>query len=411
MRNQSGRFPAQWTATEIKAFLFPNLQKLDPKLHNALRNQATPALLLLLTLTSLISLFIVVISPFSNIDMLNLIKSVLVLLVFIGGVALFRWGSKTTQYDYYLLLITIFAIATWGVSKDVINFCIDFNRYGVVYIILVFFGMVFMPFPPYVSLILGAYCGLLFTGLWPFFIKSPEGYHYLQHIFKDIMGLEWFDQHIQHVKNRKFHWQFLSAWYLAQYLLFGGVACLYRAANIRSTIRTFLHEEDILKMKAKLTLTKSLMSRAESQHVEFKSSARWDRENKRINKDLEMAVIKTIAGFMNAEGGILFIGVDDHQNVVGIQQDYKTVRKQNLDGYELHLTSLISHYLGKDSFRYVDISFISVEDQDVCAIHIQRGDKPVFVDSLNQAFFVRTGNNTQKLNTKEALEYIKKRFR
>jgi predicted HTH transcriptional regulator len=42
---------------------------------------------------------------------------------------------------------------------------------------------------------------------------------------------------------------------------------------------------------------------------------------------------------MNSEGGTLFIGVYDQGNVIGLENDYKTLKneRQNSDGFELEL--------------------------------------------------------------------------
>jgi hypothetical protein len=59
----------------------------------------------------------------------------------------------------------------------------------------------------------------------------------------------------------------------------------------------------------------------ESSKVELKSSFRHEMKNKQSNpKVLEKVIAKTIAAFMNAEGGTLFIGVDDDNNPVGLQK-------------------------------------------------------------------------------------------
>ncbi len=43
--------------------------------------------------------------------------------------------------------------------------------------------------------------------------------------------------------------------------------------------------------------------------VEFKSTARWDLKEDKPNKLVEDAVVKTVAGFLNTDGGTLLIGV------------------------------------------------------------------------------------------------------
>ncbi len=53
-----------------------------------------------------------------------------------------------------------------------------------------------------------------------------------------------------------------------------------------------------------------LMAGEESDVVEFKTSARWDTDGK-VTKKAPAVITKTIAGFANAKGGTLLIGVND----------------------------------------------------------------------------------------------------
>ncbi len=74
----------------------------------------------------------------------------------------------------------------------------------------------------------------------------------------------------------------------------------------------------------------------ESAGLEFKSSARWDFKENRINKALEQVILKTCAAFLNTDGGALLIGVDDDGKVVGLERDYKTLgKKRNRDAMRI----------------------------------------------------------------------------
>ncbi len=54
-----------------------------------------------------------------------------------------------------------------------------------------------------------------------------------------------------------------------------------------------------------------LISGQENDAVEFKSTARWDLREEKRNKAVEDAVVKTVAAFLNTNGGTLLIGVAD----------------------------------------------------------------------------------------------------
>jgi len=152
----------------------------------------------------------------------------------------------------------------------------------------------------------------------------------------------------------------------------------------------------------------------ESAVLEFKSSLRWDMRAGRPNKELEKVVVKTIAGFMNSESaGNLIIGVDDDGAVIGLQHDYATLSKrQNRDSFENVLTTLVLEACGKDCAPLLNIIFHRLGESDVCQIEVKPSPKPVFVrDEKGEHLFVRTGNSTRLLNTREAIEYCKLRWK
>jgi hypothetical protein len=145
----------------------------------------------------------------------------------------------------------------------------------------------------------------------------------------------------------------------------------------------------------------------ESSSVEYKSSIRWDMDQNKINKELEKVIIKTIDGFLNFEGGILLIGVDDNGGVIGIDKDISTLKKKNIDGFQQLLINLISEYLGAEYSQYINIAFEKVVDKFVCIINIDKAPQSVFVRGKDtKSFYIRSGNTTKLLNSEEAHNYI-----
>src|SRR5690606_31674961 len=97
---------------------------------------------------------------------------------------------------------------------------------------------------------------------------------------------------------------------------------------------------------APLRTLDELIATDEDFAVEFKSIARWDlRENQR-SKAIEDAITKTIAGFLNCDGGTLLIGISPDREPVGLAHDYPHVRPQNGDGFVNWLTTHLIHALG-----------------------------------------------------------------
>ena len=67
--------------------------------------------------------------------------------------------------------------------------------------------------------------------------------------------------------------------------------------------------------------------------MELKSTARWDLREAKKNPDLEAVIRFTVAGFLNAHGGTLLIGVADDGSIVGLEPDYGTFKKPNRDDF------------------------------------------------------------------------------
>ena len=153
-----------------------------------------------------------------------------------------------------------------------------------------------------------------------------------------------------------------------------------------------------------------LIAAGESDVVEFKSSLRWDHRQKKCNKALEIVIVKTIAGFLNHDGGDLLVGVADDGSIVGLEDDYATLRKKDRDGFELLLMQLVKNALGGDVCTLLHAVFQEIDGRDVCRVLIEPSERPVYVQHEGRAwYFVRTGNSTRELDTKEAIDHIARR--
>jgi ATP-dependent Lon protease len=116
---------------------------------------------------------------------------------------------------------------------------------------------------------------------------------------------------------------------------------------------------------------------------------------------------------MNAHGGSLVIGVSDTHEVIGLDEDLKLVARRDLDGYENWLTSLLENSLGKPAVTNATIGFEKVDGHDLCRLDVEPARAPVFVRSGKSEadLYVRLNNSTRLLNTAEALEYVRARWR
>jgi hypothetical protein len=150
----------------------------------------------------------------------------------------------------------------------------------------------------------------------------------------------------------------------------------------------------------------TLIARGESSTLEFKSSFRWDLRENKVNRILEGVVLKTLAGYMNTDGGTLLIGVADNGEVLGLEQDYQTLKKRDRDGFEQAVMTAIATKLGADACHCVQMVFHSLNSRDVCRVMVTPMGRPVYVkDGDAPKLYVRTGALTRELNVQEAVDY------
>jgi hypothetical protein len=170
--------------------------------------------------------------------------------------------------------------------------------------------------------------------------------------------------------------------------------------NQNITFQTVLHrnENEIVE----------LIKQGESAILEFKSSARWNLNENKKDKIMEKVILKTVAAFLNSEGGTLLIGVANDGKVVGLQHDYKTLKQPNQDGYEQFLAQLILRdNFGLDLSNHVKFSFHTIELKEICEVKISKSPKPVY---LEEQFWIRSANSSQQLPTSKIYDYCKNRF-
>ena len=153
---------------------------------------------------------------------------------------------------------------------------------------------------------------------------------------------------------------------------------------------------------------KELIHIGENETMEFKSTLRYDLRENKINKKLEFVIAKTISAFLNTEGGILIIGVDDGGNALGLDNDLGTLSKGDIDAFELHLRNIISKHLGSSFEKYLKVNFPSIDEKTVCKIQVLKSGKPVFATYEGaENFYVRIGNSSIPKNRAEQSEYEK----
>ena len=79
-----------------------------------------------------------------------------------------------------------------------------------------------------------------------------------------------------------------------------------------------------------------IVAAGESHRLEFKSTLRWNLHTDKADKKIENQCLKTVAAYLNTEGGLLLIGINDEGRPLGLDAD----RFASADKLLLHWHSL-----------------------------------------------------------------------
>ena len=183
---------------------------------------------------------------------------------------------------------------------------------------------------------------------------------------------------------------------------------------------------------------KELLLSNESPTLEFKGSM-WTtykgtsyekvEQQTKKNLDLQDGVVKTVAAFLNSDGGTLLIGVKDKPrsavevlaDVIGIEADFQWLpeKRRDREGYTHALIQLLNNAFGDESTvkLYIDISYHSEEDGTVCRIEVKplprimNGEIYVKTNNMGaEEFFYRVSDTTTHASVKSANRYIRHHF-
>jgi type I restriction-modification system DNA methylase subunit len=149
-----------------------------------------------------------------------------------------------------------------------------------------------------------------------------------------------------------------------------------------------------------------LIAQGESHTLEFKETLEYDVRQNQRNRDLAKSSLKTVAAFLNTDGGTLLIGVSDAAEIKGIDRDLAFVQRNNLDGFEQKLRSLLNDRFDPSPRGNVEITFEELQEGTVCQIRVEQNSESVAFDN---DFYIRDGNGTRKLEGRELADWIQQR--
>lgn len=181
--------------------------------------------------------------------------------------------------------------------------------------------------------------------------------------------------------------------------------------TIMFMVRELLRRQHILPIEEALKV-------GESKTVEFKSTYYWDINQGKESDEIRLAVLKSIAGFLNSAGGTLYIGVEEDKKtgqsrIRGLVEDL-TFYKNNKDELLRSLRQLIKDRIGSEFSPFISERIEEADDKHYCIVTVDRSPEPAFVrwgkkgkSKEEIKFYVREGPLTSELDNERTWRYIK----
>jgi hypothetical protein len=175
-------------------------------------------------------------------------------------------------------------------------------------------------------------------------------------------------------------------------------------------------KEEIAEESVHAQRVKDLIALGENKRTEYKSTLRYDLRQKSVLPHIEHSVLKTIAAFLNSEGGTLLVGVDDDGNILGLDDDYSTFGKDknHQDEWVKHFDNITSHAFGNALMGNIKLEFATLEEKAVAIIDVKASTSHVFMknkaDSNRKQFYIRRNGSTVEITDEEILAYVKQRW-
>lgn len=130
----------------------------------------------------------------------------------------------------------------------------------------------------------------------------------------------------------------------------------------------------------------------ENQRTEFKTSLVYPADNG-MKPDLKAQtteIMKMVCGFLNAEGGTLYIGVNNEGVASGIADDMPQFNN-SLDQYDLYVRNNIVSQMGVNANTYVKSDWIETAGKTVYVLVIEPSPHPVMLDGQ---YYIRQSSST-----------------
>lgn len=203
----------------------------------------------------------------------------------------------------------------------------------------------------------------------------------------------------------------VETWYARRYPKMAAYADMVSIKELVEKIEDGIVAEDVYARRVK-----ELIKIGENKRAEYKSTLRFCLKEKSPQAYVEHSALKTIAAFLNSDGGTLLIGVDDDGNILGLADDYSTFGKNKnyQDEWVKHFDNITSYAFGNAIMNNVSLNFAIVEEKVVAIVDVRESTTHIFMknksDKNRKQFYIRRNGSTVELDAEEIIVYVNQKW-
>lgn len=124
-------------------------------------------------------------------------------------------------------------------------------------------------------------------------------------------------------------------------------------------------------------------------------------------KEIEGECLRAVAAFLNADGGLLLIGVSNLGVAIGVERDLAAFFSNSPERLARYFQDQMDNKLGMHSRYLVQTKYVTLNGKRVLHIECQKGNKPTY---LKNKFYKRGYARSVQLEGEDLVAYLEIRF-
>lgn len=182
-------------------------------------------------------------------------------------------------------------------------------------------------------------------------------------------------------------------------------------ASVQSKLRKLLQALDELTPEEEILID---IKKDEAIDREFKESYRLDKKTKEVNKELELACFRSIAAFLNTQGGTLYVGVSNNMELIGLNDEIRKLHKGSNDKFLLFFQNKLKSEIGSALLSNIKFSIFVIQQRKILVVDVKKPSSKkftgAFLKSKKNGLYTRSGPSNDFLEGSDLVKYTTENF-